>query len=306
MQAAIDIGSNTVRLLIGEVQAGQVQVHSQALITTRLGNTRVGEKLSAEGRAKTIAALRRFQQQLAAAGVTRPPVVAATSAVREALDSADFQQEVARELGWQLQILAGAEEAACSYAGAASVLAQLPASDNDSAQPVIIDVGGGSTELICRQADGRIVGKSVKVGAVRLFNGEVSAENLRPLLAELLTVLPRPVGADRGGDYRFVSVGGTITLVAALLAGVTVYEREAVSGRRVSRAEIERLAAALRPLTPAQRLQKYPLLQGREDIILAGLQIYLTLADLLGATEFIASDAGLLDGLLLRRGYDEK
>ena len=68
MQAAIDIGSNTVRLLIGEAAAGRVQVHSQALLTTRLGNTRVGEKLSVEGRQKTIAALQQFAEQLRQAG----------------------------------------------------------------------------------------------------------------------------------------------------------------------------------------------------------------------------------------------
>lgn len=293
MQAAIDIGSNTVRLLIGEVVAGSVNVHSQALLTTRLGNTRVGDRLSSEGRAKTIEALRRFKQQIAAAGVKQPPVVAATSAVREASDGADFQQEIWQQLGWRLQILSGDVEAACSYTGAASVLKQLTGAADG--QPVIIDVGGGSTELISQQPDGTIFGKSVKVGAVRLFNGEVAQEDLRPMLAELLTVLPV---VDR--PYRFVSVGGTITLVAALLAGIEVYDRSAVSGRRVSRAEIERLCADLQPLTPAERLQKYPLLQGREDIILAGLNIYLTLADLLGAAEFIASDAGLLDGLLLR------
>ena len=296
MQAAIDIGSNTVRLLIGEVVAGSVKVHSQALLTTRLGNTRVGESLSSEGRAKTIEALRQFKQQIAAAGVTQPPVVAATSAVREASDGADFQQEIWQQLGWQLQILSGDVEAACSYTGAASVLKQLAGAEDG--QPVIIDVGGGSTELISRQPDGTISGKSVKVGAVRLFNGEVAQEGLRPMLADLLTVLPALPAVDR--PYRFVSVGGTITLVAALLAGIEVYDRSAVSGRRVSRAEIERLCADLQPLTPAERLQKYPLLQGREDIILAGLNIYLTLADLLGAAEFIASDAGLLDGLLLR------
>lgn len=293
MQAAIDIGSNTVRLLIGEVVAGSVNVHSQALLTTRLGNTRVGDRLSSEGRAKTIEALRQFKQQIAAAGVKQPPVVAATSAVREASDGADFQQEIWQQLGWRLQILSGDVEAACSYTGAASVLNQLTGAADG--QPVIIDVGGGSTELISQQPDGTIFGKSVNVGAVRLFNGEVAQENLRPMLAELLTVLPV---VDR--PYRFVSVGGTITLVAALLAGIEVYDRSAVSGRRVSRAEIERLCADLQPLTPAERLQKYPLLQGREDIILAGLNIYLTLADLLGAAEFIASDAGLLDGLLLR------
>ena len=136
MQAAIDIGSNTVRLLIGEAAAGRVQVHSQALLTTRLGNTRVGEKLSVEGRQKTIAALQQFAEQLRQAGVSRPPVVAATSAVREASDGADFQQEVRQKLGWQLQILSGVEEAACSFAGAASVLPQ----GANTAQVAVLDV----------------------------------------------------------------------------------------------------------------------------------------------------------------------
>ncbi len=301
LQAAIDIGSNTVRLLIGEVAGGQVAVHSQALITTRLGNTRVGERLSAEGREKTIAALQVFQERLAAAGVSEPPQVAATSAVREAADGADFQQEVWQKLGWRLEILPGEAEAACSYCGAASVLAGLAGGPGE---PVIIDVGGGSTELICRQADGRVAGRSVKVGAVRLFNGEVQPAELQDKLAALLAVLPG--GRPQPGAYRFISVGGTITLVAALLAGVAEYRREAVSGRIVSREELAGLRAELQPLSPAQRLQKYPLLQGREDIIIAGLSIYLALADLLAASEFIASDAGLLDGLLLRGAKNER
>lgn len=294
MQAAIDIGSNTVRLLIGRVQPeqGRVQVHSQALLTTRLGNTRVGEALSPEGRQKTIAALQQFAEQIRQAGVEQPPVVAATSAVREAADGADFQAEVQEKLGWQLHILSGQQEAACSFAGAASV---LPAG-TALAEAAVIDVGGGSTELICQQPDGQIAGQSVRVGAVRLFNAEVPPEQLRACLAELLPVLPQNT------PRHFISVGGTITLVAALLENLTAYRREAVSGRPVTRQEIAALREALLPISPAARLRRYPMLQGREDIIIAGLTIYLTLAELLGAEEFIASDAGLLDGLLLA-GY---
>lgn len=295
MQAAIDIGSNTVRLLIGEAAAGRVQVHSQALLTTRLGNTRVGEKLSVEGRQKTIAALQQFAEQLRQAGVSRPPVVAATSAVREASDGADFQQEVRQKLGWQLQILSGAEEAACSFAGAASVLPQ----GANTAQVAVLDVGGGSTELICRRPNGQVAGRSVRVGAVRLFNDEVRPEELPQRLAELL---PPDGLAGLGPVNRFISVGGTITLVAALLENLSEYRREAVSGRLVTRQEIAGLRELLAPLSPAARLQRYPMLLGREDIIIAGLTIYLALADLLGAAEFVASDAGLLDGLLLA-GY---
>ena len=285
MRAAIDIGSNTVRLLIGEVVDGQVKVQRQQIITTRLGKTKVGGNLSAEGKEKTLAALAAFAEIMQAEGVTEKPIVAATSAVREAADGQDFRQQVQDKLGWDLQILSGEQEANCSYTGAASV---------GQGDDVVIDVGGGSTELICRQPDGTVAGKSVKVGAVRLYVGEVAEEDLPQILAALLTVLP-----DDGRQRQFISVGGTITMLAAMLAGITEYSREAVSGRVVMVEELNSLQAELLPLTPAERLQKYPLMQGREDVICAGIAIYLQLAALLAAKEFVASDAGLLDGLLL-------
>lgn len=198
-------------------------------------------------------------------------------------------------MGWQLQILSGVEEAACSFAGAASVLPQ----GANTAQVAVLDVGGGSTELICRRPNGQVAGRSVRVGAVRLFNDEVRPEELPQRLAELL---PSDGLAGLGPVNRFISVGGTITLVAALLENLSEYRREAVSGRPVTRQEIAGLRELLAPLSPAARLQRYPMLLGREDIIIAGLTIYLALADLLGAAEFVASDAGLLDGLLLA-GY---
>lgn len=287
MRAAIDIGSNTVRLLLGEVIDGRVNARHQQLFTTRLGDCRVGGCLSPAGRAKTLAALREFAAVMAAWGVAEPPIVAATSAVREAADGADFQREVREALGWELHILTGEQEAQCSYAGAASV---------GQGNAVVIDVGGGSTELICKTADGQITGKSVKVGAVRLYRGEVAAAELRGLLQPLTAVLPED------GQREFVSVGGTITMLAAMLLNLSEYSREAVSGYRMSVERLRALLAELAPLTPAERLQKYPLLAGREDIIIAGLTIYLQLAELLPAAEFIASDAGLLDGLLLGAG----
>lgn len=307
MRAAVDIGSNTVRLLIGTVENGRVGVAYQMLVTTRLGDTEVGGRLSVAGRQKTIEAMRLFAAKMAEYGVTEPPVVAATSAVREASDGEDFRAEVKRELGWQLLILSGEQEAACSFSGAASLC---------EGQAVVIDVGGGSTEMICREYDfdkeyntdknaenksGKVRGKSVKVGAVRLFNGEVARADLKDRLSELLSVLPE----DRDG-VTYVSVGGTITLIAALLAGISEYTREAVHGRMVTLGELQALYAELLPLSPAERLERYPLMAGREDIIISGIEIYLTLAELTGATEFMASDAGLLDGLLLLQAAERR
>lgn len=283
MRAAIDIGSNTVRLMIGEVVDGRVQVAHQELRTTRLGDTKVGGCLSEQGKAKTIAAMQEFAEVMAGWQVAEPPIVAATSAVREAADGADFAREILASTGWQLRILSGEQEAACSYTGAASL---------GQADAVVIDVGGGSTEVICRNDEGKIVGKSVRVGAVRLFSGEVAQADLRATLCPLAEVLPK-------GVHEFVSVGGTITMLAAMVLGLQEYDREAVSGYRMSVAMLAELLAELSPLSPAERLARYPMMAGREDIIICGLQIYLELADLLGASEFVANDAGLLDGLLL-------
>lgn len=283
MRAGIDIGSNSVRLLIGEVEGGRVNAHYQDLRITRLGDTKVGGRLSEQGKAKTLAAMREFAEAMERFGVVEQPIVAATSAVREAADGADFAREVKETMGWDLRILSGEQEAACSYAGAASV---------GQENSVVIDVGGGSTEIICRAADGEVIGKSVRVGAVRLFSGEVAQEDLRATLLPLLAVVPK-------GRHDFVSVGGTITMLAAMKLGLTEYSREAVSGYRMTVDMLADLLAELAPLSAAERLVRYPMMSGREDIIIAGLQIYLELADLLAAEEFIASDAGLLDGLLL-------
>lgn len=283
MRAGIDIGSNSVRLLIGEVADGRVNAHYQDLRITRLGDTKVGGRLSEQGKAKTLAAMREFAEAMERFGVVEQPIVAATSAVREAADGADFAREVKEAMGWDLRILSGEQEAACSYAGAASV---------GQENSVVIDVGGGSTEIICRAADGEVIGKSVRVGAVRLFSGEVAQEDLRATLRPLLAVVPK-------GQHDFVSVGGTITMLAAMKLGLTEYSREAVSGYRMTVDMLADLLAELAPLSAAERLVRYPMMSGREDIIIAGLQIYLELADLLAAEEFIASDAGLLDGLLL-------
>lgn len=283
MRAGIDIGSNSVRLLIGEVSDGRVQVAYQDLRITRLGDTKVGGRLSEQGKTKTLAAMREFAAAMNKWGVSEPPIVAATSAVREAADGADFAREIKEALGWDLRILSGEQEAAYSYAGAASV---------GQAGAVVIDVGGGSTEIICRRADGEIVGRSVRVGAVRLFSGEVAKADLRATLQPLLAVVPQ-------GEHEFVSVGGTITMLAAMALGLTEYDREAVSGYRMTVTALADMLAELAPLSPKERLARYPMMAGREDIIICGLQIYLELADLLAAQEFIASDAGLLDGLLL-------
>lgn len=287
MKCVVDIGSNSVRMLIGTLENGGVQVVEQALFTTRLGKTAVGGKLSPEGRQKTIDALLEFDKLCQKHNVIEEVLVTATSAVREASDGADFAAEIWDKLGWKLVILSGEQEAYYSYLGATSVVKGAAA---------VIDVGGGSTEMIYHGEDG-LKGVSVKVGAVRLQVGEVTKEQLPEILQPLLQVLP----VNREA-LQFISVGGTITTLDVLKLKLPKYERELVSGTVLNKADLGIIKAELMEMTLAERVAAYPLLAGREDIILDGILIYETLMDLAKIPEIIVSDSGILDGLLLGYG----
>ncbi len=287
-KAAVDIGSNSIRLLVGDVQEGKVQVLAQHLRTTRLGKTEKGGYLSPEAVDRTISALKEFREILAGYGLEKNPAVVATSAVREAADGEQFRQKILSQLGWDLRILTGAEEAEQSYRGAAAA-----AGDADGAVAVI-DVGGGSTELIFPAADGSICGRSVPVGAVRLHSGEVSRWDLPQALAPL----QRLYGTSCR-KLTLVGVGGTITSLAALKKRWQVYSRAKINGVKLTKAELTAYYNELTELSGEEILKRYPLLKNREDIIADGISIYLALFELLDLAEITVSDAGILDGLLL-------
>ncbi|MGI5824617.1 MAG: hypothetical protein ACOX7J_03510 [Bacillota bacterium] len=285
IKAAVDIGSNSVRLLIGQVENGRVLALSQHLRTTRLGKTVKGGRLNAEAVARTLAALADFKKIVDKFGVRDNPVVAATSAVREAADKDDFARLILENFGWDLEILSGESEAEMSYLGATSVVEEAAA---------VIDVGGGSTELIFAE-DGKITGKSAPVGAVRLHLGEAKREDLPMILEPLKKLFDR-----KKGSKTLVGVGGTITSLAAMKHKLREYSRQSINGTVITKEELASYYNELRQLEAAEILKKYPLLKNREDIICDGIAIYLVLADLLAFREIIVSDAGILDGLLLR------
>ena len=287
-KAAIDIGSNSIRLLVGDVENGKVWVVAQRLRTTRLGKTEKGGCLNPEAVARTLAALAEFREILADYGLDKKPVVAATSAVREAADGEQFKKRIAEELGWELQVLSGEEEAQKSYLGAAAVAAA------ENSNVAVIDVGGGSTELIFSAADGAISGRSVPVGAVRLHSGEVSRNDLPQVLSPL-----QKLYGGSGKAMTFVGVGGTITSLAAMKRRLQVYCREEINGVVLTKAELSAYYNELTALSAEEILKRYPLLKNREDIIADGIAIYLALFEMLDFTEIIVSDAGILDGLLL-------
>ena len=257
MLAGIDIGSNSVRML--------------------------GEPLNKVAVNQTLEALKSFKGVIAARRIEKEPIVVATSAVREALDSAEFIQQINETMGWNVRVLSAAEEAEYAYRGATSAVL---------GNCIVIDAGGGSTELIWRAADGTLQSRSVKVGSVRLLKRALDDEELEAALNPLLKGLPE-------GERTLVGVGGTITSLAAVLNGLSTYSRGPVEGSVMSMEPLERIYKTLCNATVQERLLTWPVLKERTDTIIPGTRIYLMLLKILKAEKIIVSNSGLLDGVLL-------
>lgn len=286
MKAAIDIGTNTLRLLVGEEESGRVKVWRQFVEETRLGTGIEGKRLLVEAMKRALAALIGFQEICCSFGVKDVGVVA-TSAVRDAVNGTDFVHMVYQATGWQVTVLSGTEEANIAYRGAVSALPL------ESGTPVVIDIGGGSTEVIFSRF-GQVCANSVNVGAVRL------AENM--LTDDLLKKELEPVirGVNNlNSSISPIGVGGTITTAAAVFYSVESYTREAVHGRVILLSEIRNLRSRLQGMTLEERKQLAGMTPGRADIIIPGLTILITVLDLLSVNRIWVSDAGILDGVLL-------
>lgn len=276
VQASIDIGSNSVRLLVAEVAGGVVRPLVRQLCTTRLGQGRVGE-LPDDAIQRTLEALSYFRSLLAVyPGVE--PVVVATSAVREAQNAASFLAQVKRVTGWRVKVLAGTEEAALSYRGATAALGYQDA--------VVVDIGGGSTE-IAFPANGRLELISLPVGAVRMLEAGEINDVLEPALT--------PV---RENGLPLVGVGGTLTSLAAMHHRLAVYDPETVHGTVLTLGEIQCWEEKLGRL-PVEERQQLPGLQPqRADIIVAGTAIARATVACCHREEITVSEADLLWALL--------
>lgn len=285
LRAAVDIGTNSVRLLVAEVANGTVVPVRRELVSTRLGQGLDEDGfLKEEPQQRTLAALAQFAAVLAA---FRPQATAAvaTSAVREAKNGCAFAAAASAVLGVPVRVIDGGEEARLSYTGAVQALGLSEA--------VVVDIGGGSTELTY-PADGRLISHSRPVGAVRCTASRTPraaiAEALRPATAAVPPCLP------------LVGVGGTVTTLVAVAKGLSPYNPAEVHGARLSAATVAALYTRLAALDLAQRRQVAGLQPERADIILAGILILQEIMAQLGRDQLIVSEADLLYALVLQDG----
>lgn len=300
--AAVDIGSNSVRLKIARLHGGRLKPLHEDREVTRLGEGvfRSGF-LTPESMAETVKVLRRFHratQQI----VTDTVRVVATSALRDARNSQAFLEWVRSTTGWRVEIISGVEEARLIHLGLVS------GPRVDAAPALMIDLGGGSCELTVSQGGHIRDAVSLPLGAVRLTDeflrhdpsrkGEL--KRLRGFVAREVSRIAARIASAR--IKNTIATSGT----AAALAAVATHLRRNGSRQRsvVTRAEMARIAKRLARLPVAERRKIEGIGPRRAEIIVAGAMVYHELLDRLRLNAFRYSALGLRDGILAQMSAD--
>jgi exopolyphosphatase/guanosine-5'-triphosphate,3'-diphosphate pyrophosphatase len=295
--AALDCGSNSTRLLI--VNEHNETLRRESRITRLSQGVDATKTLLPEALQRSYDVLSDYRTLMDDAGVLRGLLVA-TSAVRDAVNGQDFLDEAQRRTGVDVKILNGSEEASFSYVGATS---GLPA---DNRATLIVDVGGGSTEMAVK-IDGVLESYSMQLGCVRvteraLGKGVVSPASAAAANAMIEAELERawaavPDFAGLVGNVRLVGLAGSVSTLAQLDAGLATYDRDAVHHRRLSLATVELWRDRLAGESPEARLARPGMVRGREDVLHAGLFILTAVMIRFGATELLTSENDILDGI---------
>jgi exopolyphosphatase/guanosine-5'-triphosphate,3'-diphosphate pyrophosphatase len=295
--AAVDMGTNSIRLLVGEAEGGTLTELARDMVITRLGLgvDRTG-RLDPEALRGTMDVLETYVRRARALGARRIRV-GATSAVRDVADRRLLDRVVGTLTGASPEVLSGGEEAALTFLGATADLGR-------PSPYLVFDIGGGSTELVRGTARPE-ASASVDVGSVRITERVGPADPPTPedleamarLAAEGLAEAERAV--PRAGARALVGVAGTTTTVQALALGLPWYDPEAIHGTTLAREAAERVASDLAAMTVAERAALPVMPPGREDVIVAGATILVDILRRWGFEECVVSERDILDGLAL-------
>jgi exopolyphosphatase/guanosine-5'-triphosphate,3'-diphosphate pyrophosphatase len=285
--AALDVGTNTVRLLVADAEGGHVTDVERGRDITRLGQgVDATARLHPDAIVRTVDSIEGLVRRARDAGAVHVRI-AGTSALRDAGDREAFSSLVLERTGIELEVLAGGEEGRLTYAGATSELGP--------GLFVVCDIGGGSTEL-CTRDDA----VSLDVGSVRLkerflhddppATGEARAA--RTFVDELLRNVAIPEGAS------LIGVAGTITTVAALVLGLHEYDSAVVHGSVLSRGDVAAMSERLLDSSAAQIVASGPVEPGRADVIGGGSLVLRAVMERWGFERVLVSERDILDGLV--------
>lgn len=294
--ASIDFGTNTARLLIAVRSADGITPVRVEREVVRLGGGFTDEcGLSVEAMDRGLACLHRFSDIISGYGV-RQVRASATSAVRDAVNGRTFVDAVFQKTGIKLVVIDGDAEARLTLKGVLSGL------DSEGGTLVVLDVGGGSTEFTVSSHGSPAFIKSMPVGVVRLTEGfHTSVEmidRVRTVIDQLENDLSS-AGIIVSGDAELVGTAGTATTIAAIMLEMDDYDYRKINNFTVSREDIGKIFQRLSQITHQERLAIKGVEKGREDLIVAGLVIIISVMDRFGFNTLKVSDFGLLEGLAL-------
>ncbi|MFD9950063.1 exopolyphosphatase [Nonomuraea sp. NPDC059023] len=300
--AAVDCGTNSVRLLIADVAGDSLRDLERLMEIVRLGEDvdRTG-RLAPRALRRTFAAMRRYRELIDhhAAEETR---VVATSATRDAANRQEFAEGVREIFGVDPEVVTGDEEAALSFTGATRGLARL--SPEAGARPpyLVLDIGGGSTEFVV--GDDRVEGAiSVDVGSVRLTeryirNDPPTAAELESVVADIEAALDRVTESVPVQKARtLVGLAGSVTTLAGMALDLPTYDSDKIHHSRISAGEVHEVTRRLLSMTHGDRLAVPVMHPGRADVIGAGALILDRVLRRFAFSQVIVSEHDILDGI---------
>jgi len=303
LRAVLDIGSNTIRLLIADVSASPFQrIHYQHHIA-RLGEglQRTGQ-LGEAGQQRALAVFTEVVEVCHGYGIAAANIKAvATAAMREASNGSAFGELVQTQTQLSIAIISGEQEAKLALCGALSAL------NSEIGQDMLLfDIGGGSTEFT-RVRHGNIVDSvSEKLGVVRLTESYVRSDPpkadeyaaMKHEAEQFLSNVEVFWAKNKHMPHCLVGTAGTVTTLAAIAQGMQSYDAAAINNYQLCKADFLKLRDDLLSKNNAEKLLLPSLEQGREDVIIAGLAIVEVLFARWGFDALVAVDSGLLEGLL--------
>ena len=298
--AAIDCGTNSVRLLVADVDraAGRLSDVDRRLEIVRLGQgVDATGRLAAEPLARTLRVLRSYRQIIGEASASAVRMVA-TSATRDAANAGEFVTGVRDILAIEPEVLSGEDEARLSFTGATAELT------GEAAGPYLVtDIGGGSTEFVLGDPGSMTAAVSVNIGCVRMTErhlrhdppGQDEIAAARADIDDALDMVAGkiPVAAAR----TLVGLAGSVTTVAALVLGLDSYQAERIHHSRVSAAAVREVTASLLAQTRAERQRLAVMHPGRVDVIGGGALVLTRIMERFGFGEVLVSEHDILDGL---------
>jgi exopolyphosphatase/guanosine-5'-triphosphate,3'-diphosphate pyrophosphatase len=294
--AAIDCGTNSIRLLIADIEGSSFREVVRDMEIVRLGQgvDQTGQ-FHPDAIARTLSAVDKFAAEIAKRGVEKIRFCA-TSATRDATNRHLFVDGVRERLGIEPEVISGDEEAALSFAGAIQDL------DPSIGPFLVVDIGGGSTEFVFGTSSVEAA-RSVNIGCVRMSERHFANDPATAAQVELARTDIQAAIAQAAAEVpitqakTLVAVAGTATTVAAAALDLSEYDRYAIHLARISATQVHEASAMFLTSNREQRLALGYMHPGRVDVIAAGALVLSEIMKATGATEFVASESDILDGM---------